>query len=92
MPALATAQKISPVELRGLIQPDTSLSAHTAQQILDLGFSSVEMERMNVLASKAREGELNEAEAAEIEEFNRLGHLLGMAHSKARKSLKAPVA
>ena len=90
MPVAAAVQKLSPVGLRALVQ--SPIAPQAAQQILDLGLPARDIDRMNLLAAKGREDALNEAETAEMEDLNRLGHLLEMAHSKARKSLKASVA
>jgi hypothetical protein len=43
---------------------------------------------MHELAAKAREGTLTPAEQAEINNYERVGYLLGVLHSKARRSLK----
>jgi hypothetical protein len=43
---------------------------------------------MHELAAKAREGTLTPAEQHEAESYERIGHLVALWRSKARKSLK----
>jgi hypothetical protein len=69
--------------------PDESaLSAATARGFLTLGFSSADKDRMHTLAAKAREGMLTADEQAEVEAYSRIGSLLGILKSKARRALK----
>jgi hypothetical protein len=64
------------------------LSAATARGILTLGFSPADNDRMHTLAAKAREGTLTSDEQAEVEAYSRVGSLLGILKSKARRALK----
>jgi uncharacterized protein YnzC (UPF0291/DUF896 family) len=48
----------------------------------------MDIDRMNVLAQKASEGNLTESEDAELESYRHVGHLLALIQSKARGSLK----
>jgi uncharacterized protein YnzC (UPF0291/DUF896 family) len=43
---------------------------------------------MHELAGKAQDGTLTGAEAAELESYRRVGRLLDLMRSKARRSLK----
>jgi hypothetical protein len=43
---------------------------------------------MNDLAEKARQGTLTDEERAQIESYERVGHMIGLLQSKARRSLK----
>ena len=43
---------------------------------------------MQVLSQKASEGTLTAEEQAEIDDYERVGHLLDLMHSKARTKLK----
>ncbi len=63
------------------------LSAATAEGILTLGFSPADEDRMHALAAKAREGALSCDERSEIEAYSRIGSLLGILKSKARRAL-----
>lgn len=43
---------------------------------------------MKALAAKAREGSLTEPEQEEVRNYERVGNLLALLHSKARQRLK----
>ena len=75
--------------LKRVIEPDVDdLSPETARYILRLDFPKEDLERMDVLAEKARKGTLEDEERAEAENYEHVGHLLAMMQSKARRSLK----
>jgi hypothetical protein len=72
-----------------LVVPDEpSLSPAAAEGILALGFDRGDKDRMHLLAAKARAGTLTLEEQAEVEAYSRIGSLLGILHSKARRALK----
>jgi hypothetical protein len=72
-----------------LAAPDeSSLSPAAAEAILTITFSPADKDRMNALAAKAREGTLTPKEQAEAEAYSRVGSLLGILKSRARRSLK----
>jgi hypothetical protein len=71
-----------------VIPPGGELAPPTARAILKLAFPSQERERMHELAAKAQEGQLTPEEHAEIEDYERVGTLLSILKSKARKVLK----
>ncbi len=64
------------------------LTAAAAKGILTLRFSSADKDRMHTLASKARADTLTSNEQAEVEAYSRIGSLLGILKSKARRALK----
>jgi hypothetical protein len=75
--------------LTRLAGPDErELSAAAAKGILTLGFSPTDKERMHTLTAKARAGTLTPDEQAEVEAYSRIGSLLGILKSKARRALK----
>ncbi len=75
--------------LNRVIEPEVDdLPPETAHYILRLEFRQQDMERMNVLAEKARKGTLSEEERAEAENYEGVGHLLALMQSKARRSLR----
>jgi hypothetical protein len=77
--------------LSRLAVPDKpTLSAAAAKGILALGFSPVDKDRMHTLAAKARAGKLTADEQAEVEAYSRIGSLLGILKSKARRALRRP--
>jgi hypothetical protein len=72
-----------------VLQPDKpSLSPEAARSILALEFGKADRERMHQLALKAQEGGLTAQEEVELENYRRVGNLLSLMKSKARKSLK----
>jgi hypothetical protein len=73
-----------------VLQPDqATLSAAVARAILALSFLPADQDRMRELSAKAREGTLTPAEQTEINNYERVGHILSLMKSKARRSLKA---
>ena len=64
-----------------------NFSEEHAKYVLSLEFSPEDLARYELLAAKAQEGELNDAEAAELDEFLEVNALLIVLQSKARTSL-----
>jgi len=89
---MASQSTFSPSEavvLGRLIGPERqSLPVSTARAILKLDFESHDHERMHELSSKAKEGTLTAEERAEIDAYGRIGCLLDLMHSLARRSIK----
>lgn len=72
-----------------IFEPEkANLSPAAARSILQLDFPPADRERMNALAEKARQGTLSPDEEQELNQFIRVGHLLAIMQSKARRSLK----
>jgi hypothetical protein len=65
-----------------------NLSPAAARAILALGFSPADQDRMRQLSARAREGTLTPDEQTEINNYERVGHILSLMKSKARRSLK----
>ncbi len=65
-----------------------TLSAAVARSILELEFLPEDEARMRELGAKARMGSVTPAEQEEIENYSRVGSILGLMKSKARVSLK----
>ena len=59
-----------------------------AESLLKLEFSAADRERMSELAAKARAGTLTATEEAEADTFERLGCVLDILHSNARRALR----
>jgi hypothetical protein len=75
--------------LSRLIEPEIeNLPPEVARYLLSLDFCQSDRDRMHKLAAKAREGTLTPAEQHEAESYERIGHLVALWRSKARKSLK----
>lgn len=64
------------------------LSPGAAQYILNLKFPQSDIDRMQALAEKAREGSLTLEEHIEMDNYEQAGHVLSLLKSKVRKSLK----
>jgi hypothetical protein len=73
---------------RLLAPEDPTFSAEVARALLEFEFSREDKERMNELAAKAREGPLTASEQDEVDCYGRVGSVLGILKSKARRSLK----
>lgn len=71
-----------------VIHPDGELSPQTARAVLKLEFDDHDQERAHELALKAQEGTLTPEEQYEIDNYERVGTLLAILKSKARKVLK----
>lgn len=75
--------------LSRVIRPDHGTwSREAAESILHLDFPPADVERMNTLAAKARQGSLSEAESAELENYRDAGRLVELLQAKARRSLQ----
>jgi hypothetical protein len=64
------------------------LSPSAARALLKFRFSECDHALMGELAAKARAGSLTPDEQTELDTFERLGCLLDIVHSKARRALK----
>ena len=64
------------------------LSEEAARYILTLTFPQPDIERMRELAEKARAGTLTLDEHIELDNYERVGHVVSLMKSKARKALK----
>lgn len=75
--------------LSRVIGPDRpSLSSDAAHSLLSLSFDSEDVAYMNELSRKAGEGTLTPEEQEDLNNYERVGHLLAILQSKARLSLK----
>ena len=64
------------------------LSATLARHVLKLRFSADDQTRMHELAQKNQHGQLSAEETDELDNFIRVGDLLAILQSKARRSLR----
>ena len=64
------------------------LSVSVARHILRLGFGTDDKARMHELLERNREGKLTDKELEELDNFVKIGDLLALLQSKARKFLK----
>lgn len=73
-----------------VLEPDhATLDAAAAQAILALDFKQADKDRMRQLLAKAKAGTLTADEEIAIDNYERVGHMLSLMKSKARRSLKA---
>jgi hypothetical protein len=71
------------------LRPRGGLTKHQARYLAGLGFSEEDKERMKELARKNREGCIPSAELNELDSYIKVGDLLAILQSQARKFLKA---
>jgi hypothetical protein len=74
---------------RVLANGKKSLSPAWARQLLAMEFTDQEKSRMNELAERNRQNLLSVTEKEELLGYAKAGCLLGILHSKARRTLKA---
>ena len=67
---------------------DTTLPPAVAEAILSLRFGDADKDEMSQLSKKARAGRLTRKEQAQVEAYSRIGSLLGILKSQARRALK----
>lgn len=70
------------------IQFEGELSPAAARALLKFHFSSEDQERMHELSAKARAGTLTPQEQLQMDTYERLGCVLDILHSQARRALK----
>jgi hypothetical protein len=88
--SLATAGTSEMPILRRIVDPGQPLlSAEAAQALLRLDFNADDRTHMHQLAAKNRSGNLTPAEEQELNSYIRVGQMLGILQSKARRSLRA---
>jgi hypothetical protein len=74
------------------IQPEEGgLSAEAARVLLELKLASADVERVNELSAKAREGALSDAEERQLDSYLNVGRALELLKAKARMSLRRMV-
>jgi hypothetical protein len=71
-----------------LVKSGDTFSRDVAEYLLSIDFEASDIERMNLLAEQAREGNLTPAEATELDSYLHVGSLLSILQSKARRRLK----
>lgn len=74
--------------LSRLIRPeDDNLTVQAAEALLAIRFPSGDLDRMHELAVKNQDGQITAEERTEMENYRRVGFLLDLMHSKARRAL-----
>lgn len=72
-----------------LLRAKESQSREVAEYLPSIDFEKSDLERMNFLAERSREGTLTPAEAAELDSYLHVGSLLSILQSKARRLLRS---
>jgi hypothetical protein len=70
---------------RVLEPEEANLDVAAAKAILNLEFRQTDKDRMGVLLAKAKKGTLTVEEQVEIDNYERVGHMLPLMKSKARR-------
>jgi hypothetical protein len=73
---------------RVLEPEEATLSVAAAEAILGFGFKQRDKDRMAELSAKVKVGTLSPEEQEEINNYEKVGHVLSLMKSKARRSLK----
>ena len=68
---------------------NADLSEDAARSLLALKLIDSDRDRVNQLATKARQGSLTDLERVELDEYERVASLMELLQSKARLSLKS---
>ena len=85
----ATATPNELTILRRVVEPGQPfLSTEAAQAIVRLDFGAADRDRVNELAARNREGQLTDDEDEELPCYIRVGQILGILQSKARRTLR----
>jgi hypothetical protein len=74
---------------RAIELDDEPLSPDTARHILRWGFAKMDQTRVSELIERLKAETISQDEREELEEFNRVNHLLALLKSKARIALRA---
>jgi len=87
MDDMQTINQESAILARVIAPSDGTLSQPAAEALAELEFPAMDIERMDELAEKNRQGNATEADLGELEGYLRVGNLLNLLQSKARRSL-----
>ncbi len=87
-PTLMTTTGTEAAIWERVIHPEGQLTPGAARAILQLEFPRADRQRLHALALRAQEGQLSSDEEAEIDNYERVGTMLSILQSKARKVLK----
>jgi hypothetical protein len=75
--------------LARLIQARDNMSRDVAEFLLSIDFETSDIERMNILSERARQGTLTQEETTELDSYLHVGSLLSVLQSRARRFLKS---
>jgi hypothetical protein len=87
MPSSPTIADEAAILSRVVDSAGATLTPQAAESLASLRFDDRDEARMNELAEKNRRGEATPAELEELERYSRVGSLLNLLQSKARRAL-----
>lgn len=88
MPTIAPAATEAAIWER-VIHPEGQITRDVARHILQLGFSESEQRRIKELAARNRARTVTPEEETELDNFCRVGSMLSILQSRARRVLKS---
>ncbi len=71
-----------------LLETKDVMSPAAAEYFLSIDFAGPDLDRMNLLSGRAREGNLTPEETAELDSYLDVGTLLSILQSRARRLLR----
>jgi hypothetical protein len=86
--SMVTAQSEAEIWSRTIEPENGNWSAEAAQALLALKLPAADVERVNQLSVKAREGALTSPESRELDNYLNVGRALELLKAKARLSLR----
>jgi hypothetical protein len=75
--------------LKRVIEQADKMPQAVARYFARLKLSAEDIDRVNLLSAKAREGSLDDEENEELDSYLRIGAFLSIVQSKARRTLAA---
>ncbi len=88
MSLVTTPDHSAEILARAINPAEGNLPEDAARSMLRFQLSPEDLDRVNQLVAKAREGALTSEERAELDDYERTSALLELIQSKARQSLK----
>ena len=89
--SLSTGQTEAEIWNRAIQPEQGSLTPDAARALLGIKLSAQDVDRINELSLKARDGTLTEIEGRELDDYLNVGRTLGLLKAKARISLRSAV-
>ena len=86
---MITSASIHQSDILGRVLSQGAIPPEAAKYFAALELSPGDRERLNQLASKARQGALSDQEALDLEEFRRVGRLVEVLKLSARKLISS---
>lgn len=87
-PAETTTESELDIWERVFVPDPSHLTSEQARYLLTVRFPQADLDRINALSAKAREGTLAPDEYALLERYIHVGHLLSILKAKVRLMLK----